>query len=100
MEDFTTSNSDLNSLRDDIAHLNDKVDKLYSALMGSDVTKDGGLVGRIVQLEKDVDILHEDHQRLFKKEFKNEVFQRIAYGLLLFIGVEGFKYIFEFFFKK
>ena len=35
-----------------LKELNEKVDKIYAALMGNDITQDGGIVKRLQHIEK------------------------------------------------
>lgn len=41
----------------DIVHIKQKINQLYVALVGDDISKDGGLVERINELEKLVEIV-------------------------------------------
>lgn len=49
---FTHMQTDIEQIKISMANQSNKVDKMYLALMGSDIARDGGLVGRIEDLEK------------------------------------------------
>lgn len=43
------------NIREEVRKIGSKVDELYSALIGSRVTKDGGLVKRVQEQEQDLE---------------------------------------------
>ena len=72
----------MEDIKEEIQNINKKVDKMYYALMGSDITKDGGLVARIVKSETRIDILEDEIETLKNRNTKFEVYQKIMWGSL------------------
>lgn len=56
--DKVVTHGDISSMKDDIAKLGQKMDLIYYALQGNDMTKDGGLIRRIGDLENENHQLH------------------------------------------
>lgn len=77
-----------------------KVDKMYYALMGNELSKDGGLVQRIIELEGDnaklevklnlvkeelenkIEELEKEVEEVKVGKAKSEIYLRIIYGLV------------------
>lgn len=57
-----------------------QMDRLETALLGSDLTKDGGLVGRIIELEKDVAVLEEKIEKLENEKSKSDIYVKILWA--------------------
>lgn len=70
----------MEDLKKEITNINSKVDKMYYALMGSDITKDGGLVARVVKGEQKIETLKDEVEEIKKKNAKIEVYQRFIWG--------------------
>ena len=65
-----------------VTDIKGKVDKMYDALMGNSISKDGGLVKRIEVLEEtDYEIL-EKIASIEKKSIKMEVYQKIMWSCI------------------
>lgn len=60
---MTEQEAQITQMQKDIHEIKTKVDDLFTALMGSKVAQDGGLVGRIVELEKENSTLREEIQK-------------------------------------
>lgn len=59
-QQFLSMQTDIRDIKADLARLcdnmegfNKNMDEMYTALLGSKITKDGGIVGRLLELEKD-----------------------------------------------
>jgi hypothetical protein len=48
----------------DFKDMKDKVNQMYYAMLGNDLTKDGGLVGRIQKLETASDEMQKGYQKI------------------------------------
>jgi hypothetical protein len=72
----------MEDIKEEIQNINKKVDKMYYALMGSEITKDGGLIARIVKSETSIDILKDEIELLKNRNTKFEVYQRIMWSSL------------------
>jgi hypothetical protein len=62
-------------LQTDMKDMKGKVDKMYFALMGNELARDGGLVGRIEKVEATV-------EKLEKAALKFAIHQRIMWSCL------------------
>lgn len=68
---MTEQEAQISQMQTDIHEIKQKIDDLFTALMGSKVAKDGGLVGRIVELEKENSLLREEIQKNRKELQQN-----------------------------
>lgn len=68
-------------LEKEIHSIGDKVDEMYIALLGSPLTKDGGLIKRVADLEETVSSFEEDFEKLKMNNYKISVYQRWIWGL-------------------
>lgn len=66
--------NEMQGMQDRIKGIENKMDKLYLALMGSDLTNDGGLVKRIIDLEVEVEKLKTEVEKDRKARIKTEVY--------------------------
>lgn len=73
--------SDISSIKKDIHNFNQKFDKLFTALLGSEIGKDGGLVGRIDDLEKQVEKLVTENNELKKENTKRDLYLNIIWAI-------------------
>lgn len=65
-------------LEKEIHAIGDKVDEMYIALIGSPLTKDGGLIKRVGDLET----ITEDHQNRIEQIESNRKIIHFLYGLV------------------
>jgi hypothetical protein len=65
---------ELRTLRDDVSQIKNKVGKLFTALLGDDITKNGGLVQRLNNAESNVEELSERINNIEKKNIKVSVY--------------------------
>lgn len=86
---------EIQALRDEIHDLTEKVEELYIALIGSKLTKDGGVIKRVDLLESDFDNMKIEIETLKKKNFKLEFYQKIAWVLGGSVGIEIIRYLLE-----
>ena len=86
MEQFK---EEMKQVHKDLKEMTGKVDKMFYALMGNELAKDGGLVGRIEKLEKRIDNNELDIESIQKKNVGFEIYQKIMWtalgGLLTFV---------------
>lgn len=87
-------------MQQDIQQIKEKVDKLFTALMGSEVTEDGGLVGRVKELEQENHSLHEKITQIENANTKSELYIKIIWALCGTIGSGIFFYVLNLIFKK
>jgi hypothetical protein len=86
---------ELQQLREDLHIIKEKVDRLYLAFVGNDLTQDGGVVKRVSDLEEDVALLKEHYDESSKKDFKILFYLRIVWILVGGLGFELIKYILD-----
>lgn len=68
-------------LEKEIHSIGDKVDEMYIALLGSPLTKDGGLIKRVADLEETVESIRLDIEKVKANSFKINFQQRLIWGL-------------------
>lgn len=82
---------ELQQMRTDITNMKGKVDKMFYALMGNEIGKDGGLVGRIEDLETITDEHGKSIQELKEKDIKIEVYQKVMWTSIGFAAAALFE---------
>ncbi len=87
-------------MQKDIEHISNKVDELLIALKGSDLSKDGGLIGRIQQLEEENDLLRKEVELIKSSNTKTEMYVKIIWTLVGAFGSGIFMYVLNLIFKK
>lgn len=88
------------AMEQDIHSIKNKMDKILVALMGSDLSKDGGLVGRILDLEKNQESLEKEIAQIKKEKVKTELYVKVIWALIGAFGSGIFSYILTLLFKK
>ncbi len=66
--------------------LKSKVDKIYVALLGSELAKDGGLIQRVLDAEAEILVLKRDMQTQKEQETKNSLYVNIIWAMGASIG--------------
>lgn len=88
---------DITEIKTEIHSFKGKFDELYTALMGSNIGKDGGLVGRIGELETEVETLKKENFELKKDNTRRDLYLNIIWGMggtiITAIGVFVINYI-------
>lgn len=82
--------NELRDMRTDITNMKAKVDKMYYALMGNEIGKDGGLVGRIEELEVVTEKHDKSIQDLKDTNVKVLVYQKIMWTAIGFAAAALF----------
>jgi hypothetical protein len=91
--------TELQQLRTDMKDMKGKVDKMFYALMGNEIAKDGGLVGRIEHLETVFEKMEEKVDKLSETNIKMQVYQRIMWTSIGFVAASIFSYVLSLIFK-
>jgi hypothetical protein len=76
-----------------ITDLKGKVDKIYVALLGSELSKDGGLIQRVVDAEAEILVLRRDLEEQKDKESKTALYIKIIWGMAGVIGAGAIEYL-------
>lgn len=97
---FTHMQTDIEHIKISMAGLGNKVDKMYLALMGSDIAKDGGLVGRIEDLEKGVETIKGDIDKIKTEATKSRIYLYLVCVAGGFVLQSAFGYVLSLIFKK
>lgn len=71
----------MQQVKADVHEMGKKVDKIFTALTGSDMMNDGGLIGRVYRMEKGQRKLEEELEELKRKNIKLAIYQRITWSL-------------------
>lgn len=61
--------------------LKNKVDKIYVALLGSELAKDGGLIQRVLDAEAEILILKRDDATQKLNDTKTALYVKIIWGM-------------------
>jgi hypothetical protein len=79
---FEQTRSDVHLIKNEITSMKLKMDILHNALVGSELSADGGLIKRIVEAEKEVVDLERRVLSLEKKENNNSLYVKLIWGLV------------------
>lgn len=82
----------MDTMEGQFSDMGEKLDQMYYALLGNELTKDGGLIGRIIQLEKDVAVLEQKTETLERERNKSDIYVNIlwAAGGVICTGIIGY----------
>jgi hypothetical protein len=97
---FTHMQTDIQQINVHMTSLGTKVDKMYLALMGSDIAKDGGLVGRIEDLEQNVHEIKEQLTDIKADASKNRWHVNVMWGASGAVAMALFSLFLSYIFKK
>lgn len=87
-------------MENDVGLIKQKVEEISTALLGSNLTKDGGLIKRIVELEIKSDLLEEKIEVQTKKTTAMEIYQKIMWSCAGGAAVMLAKFLFDLILKK
>jgi hypothetical protein len=73
--------TEIREIKTEVKGLSKMVHEVHAALIGSEMTKDGGLVGRIIESEKQLFILSERVVEVEKMNAKAEMYLKVIYAL-------------------
>lgn len=90
----------IQDLKKQVSQLATKVDDVHYALIGNSMTKDGGLIQRVIDCEKEQGAIHEKLDRLERKNIKGELYLKWMWGLGSALGMSVFLEILHYAFKK
>jgi outer membrane murein-binding lipoprotein Lpp len=90
----------MDGLEKDMRDLSSKMGNLYIAILGSDITKDGGMVGRIIQLEAQVKTLESKVEEMETAKVKTELYVKIMWGMVGAFASGIFLYVLNLIFYK
>lgn len=97
---FSHMQTDIEQIKIHMSSLGTKVDKMYLALMGSEIAKDGGLVGRIEDLERDVHDIKEQLTDIKADASKNRWHVNVMWGASGAVIMALFSLFLSYIFKK
>lgn len=78
---FRKMNEDIKAIKEDVSKVGGQVREMYTALMGSEIGKDGGLVKRIVGLEEENIELRKEIQEMKMEAAKAGLYIKIIWGM-------------------
>jgi len=79
---FEETRSDVHLIKNEITSIKLKLTILHNALVGSELTSDGGLIKRIIESEGDLDKLREKIYKLEKRDDSLALYVRIIWALV------------------
>jgi hypothetical protein len=71
---------EMTQLKEEVGEIKETVGDIYSALMGNKLAKDGGLVSRIAELERENELLKVRVEILEKEKGKSDIYVKIIWG--------------------
>ena len=87
--------SDIHTIKNNLTTLGLKLELVYAALTGNEISKDEGLVGDIKGQKKALEKLTERVDVIEKKENKRQIYLHIIYGAIGFIIALILNYFFN-----
>jgi predicted transcriptional regulator len=97
---FTHMQTDIESIKISMTSMGSQVDKMYLALMGSEIAKDGGLVGRIEDLENDVREIKDQLTDITAEANKSRWHVHVMWGASGAVAMALFSLMLSYLFKK
>lgn len=97
---FTHMQTDIEQIKISMADQGNKVHKMYLALMGSEIARDGGLVGRIEDLEKDVHTIKDQLTDIKADANKSRWHVNVMWGASGAVAMALFSLMLSYLFKK
>lgn len=71
---------EMGNLKEQMDGVSNKVDEIYYALLGNTLTKDGGLIGRVIQLETDKKVLEKRVEVLESEKKQSDIYVKILWA--------------------
>src|SRR5688572_12445823 len=84
---------DIHIIKNSLTKLETRFYSIHTALSGSEITKDGGLIGRIIESEKELALLTVRVEQVEKKETQRRFYIRIIYGAVGFLLALAVQYL-------
>jgi hypothetical protein len=76
---------DIRIIKHDVSKLTSTLEKVHNALVGSELGKDGGIVERLVQAEKELDVIKDKVDVMEiergKERLKTDIYRKITFFL-------------------
>lgn len=84
---------DIHLIKNSLTKLETRLFNLHTALAGNEISKDGGLIGRIIESEKELALLTVRVETVEKKESQRRLYIRIIYGAVGFLLALAISYL-------
>jgi hypothetical protein len=97
---FTHMQTDIESIKLQMTVQGTQLDKMYYAIMGSELARDGGLVGRIEDLEKDAKEIKDTLIEIKADASKNRWHVNVMWGASGAVIMALFSLFLSYIFKK
>jgi hypothetical protein len=97
---FTHMQTDIESIKISMTSMGNQVDKMYFALMGNEIAKDGGLVRRIEVLENDVHEIKDQLTGIQADASKSRWHVNVMWGASGAVAMALFSLLLSYLFKK
>lgn len=72
---------DIRTIKREVEIVSDKVNDLHQAIVGSPLSKDGGMVQRIKDCEINLDKIKEEIEEIEKNNIKSNLYLKIIWGM-------------------
>ena len=97
---FTHMQTDIETIKHQMTIQGSQLDKMYYAIMGSELARDGGLVGRIEDLEKDTKDIKDTLIEIKADASKNRWHVNVMWGASGAVIMALFSLFLSYIFKK
>ena len=88
MEDVQKVYEDIHNIKNNLTSLGMKVDSMFFALVGSEITKDGGIVNENKELKFELSLIKRKVEELEKKDVRRGVYITLVWmALTAFITI-------------
>ncbi|HET6255873.1 MAG TPA: hypothetical protein VFE32_17480 [Puia sp.] len=91
--------ADIRDIKKDVAAFGQKLDNIHYALVGNELARDGGLIQRVIDLEKQKENLEERVDRIEKTAIKSNTQVKLMWSMAGGTIALIFTYIVEHIFK-
>lgn len=98
--DMEVSRQDFQGLSGEVKNMRVTLDAVHNAIVGSSISKDGGIVGRLIDAEEKLDTLEDRVISAEGKQIKYGLQTKVMWTCLGGVGMAIFAYLVQFIFKK
>lgn len=95
-----TTRHEISEIKTDVAEIKEKTHQMYFALMGNDLTKDGGLISRIIKVEGKIAIIDEKMIEIDKRDDRKSFYLSVIWAFVGVISGGIFTSLITYFLKK
>lgn len=88
--------TDIHTIKNTLTSFGMKLELVYAALTGNEITRDEGLVGEVKKQREELEKIEARVETLEKLDNKKQIYTTLIFGAICFI----LAFLFDYFFKK